>query len=342
MAAQQSAKNNVRELKQDNKSMLTKKQLLEIYEEMLYIRRFEEKAGAMYQQGLMGGFLHLYDGQEAVIAGCKAASKKGDEFITTYRCHAHAIACGLEGKEILAELCGRATGVSKGKGGSMHMFDPEKNFWGGHGIVGGNIPLGTGLAFTAKYRKTDDVTMTFFGDGAADQGAFFESMNMAAMWKLPVVYIIENNHYSMGTAQKRHSAGDYYTRGECFGIPGKKIDGMNFFEVYEGMKEVLEHARSGKGPYVVEMDTYRYKGHSMSDPGNYRSRDEVDCVKKDRDPINGLGEFLKQEHKVTEDDLKEINKRVKAQVAEDEKFAKESPEADLDEVYTDIFQPNDE
>ena len=316
---------------------LSKKELLSIYEEMLYMRRFEEKAGSMYQQGLMGGFCHLYNGQEAVIAGCKAAAEQGDDYITTYRCHAHAIACGLTGKEILAELCGKATGNAKGKGGSMHMFDPAKHFWGGHGIVGGNIPVGTGMAFAAKYRENKNVTMTFFGDGAADTGAFFESMNMAAMWQLPVVYIIENNRYSMGTAQKRHSAGEYFTRGSSFGIPGVKLDGMDFFAVYEGMKKVLDHVRSGKGPYVVEMDTYRYKGHSLSDPGKYRTREEVDCIKNERDPITNLGEFLKSKHKVKPEDLKAIDKKVKAVVAEDEEFARTSPPANPAEAWTDVM-----
>lgn len=323
-------------------NQFTKENLLEEYETMITLRRFQEKVGSMYQQGLMGGFCHLYIGQEAVITGAKAASKEGDDFITTYRCHAHAAICGIPMEEILAELMGRSTGISKGKGGSMHMFDPEKHFWGGHGIVGGNVPLATGMAFAAKYRNEDRVTMAFFGDGASDSGAMFESFNMAALWKLPVLYVIENNHYSMGTAKNRHAAGDLYKRGEPFGIPGKKIDGMDFFAVHEAVKEACEYIRSGKGPMLLEMDTYRYKGHSLSDPGKYRTREEVDGVKNERDPIMQLGQALTENYKVKEADLKAIDKKAKEKITKVVKIAMAAPEADISELYTDIYQANEE
>tara|TARA_R110000868_G_scaffold190862_1_gene434921 strand:- start:220358 stop:221386 length:1029 start_codon:yes stop_codon:yes gene_type:complete len=320
----------------------TKEDLLEKYETMITLRRFQEKVGGMYQQGLMGGFCHLYIGQEAVVTGAKAASKEGDDFITTYRCHAHAAICGIPMEEIIAELMGRSTGISKGKGGSMHMFDPEKHFWGGHGIVGGNVPLATGMAFAAKYRGEDRVTMAFFGDGASDSGAMFESFNMAALWKLPVLYVIENNHYSMGTAKDRHAAGDLYKRGEPFGIPGKKVDGMDFFAVYEAVSEACEHIRSGKGPMLLEMDTYRYKGHSLSDPGKYRTREEVDCVKDERDPIMQLGKTLTKDYKVKDEELKALDKKAKEKVAQAVEIAMKAPAADMSELYTDVCQENDE
>ena len=318
---------------------LNKTQLLSMYEEMLYIRRFQERTGALYQQGVMGGFCHLYNGQEAVVIGAKAAAGEKDEYITTYRCHAHALALGIPAGEILAELMGKATGVSKGKGGSMHMFAPDKHFWGGHGIVGGNVPLGTGMAFAMKYRgQNDRAVMTFFGDGASDSGAMFESFNMAALWKLPVIYIIENNKYSMGTAQERHSAGDLYKRGEPFGIPGAQVDGMDVFAVYEAMSKALKHAKSGKGPYLLEMDTYRYRGHSMSDPAKYRTKDEVREIQDSRDPVERLRKVLIEQHGVKEDVLKALDKQLKEKVAQAEKFAKESPAASLSELMTDVEQ----
>lgn len=322
-------------------NQFTKEELLEKYETMVRLRRFQEKVGGLYLEGHMGGFCHLYIGQEAVVTGAKAASKQGDDLITTYRCHAHALISGLSMEEILGELMGKATGISKGKGGSMHMFEPEKHFWGGHGIVGGNVPLATGMAFAAQYRGEDRVTMCFFGDGAADSGAMFESFNMAALWKLPALYIIENNHYSMGTAKARHAAGDFYKRGEPFGIPGKKVDGMDFFAVYEAVKEACEHIRAGKGPVLLEMDTYRYKGHSMSDPGKYRSREEVDCIKNERDPIMSLEKVLSENYKVTEATFKEIDKKIKAEVAKAVENAMNAPIADMAELYTDVLQENE-
>lgn len=321
-------------------NQFSKDDLLEKYETMITLRRFQEKVGSLYQQGYMGGFCHLYIGQEAVITGAKAASKEGDDFITTYRCHAHAAISGISMEEILGELMGKATGISKGKGGSMHMFDPQKHFWGGHGIVGGNVPLATGMAFAAKYREEDRVTLCFFGDGAADSGAMFESFNMAALWKLPALYIIENNHYSMGTAKDRHAAGEFYKRGEPFGIPGKKVDGMDFFAVYEAVSDACEYIRAGNGPMLLEMDTYRYKGHSMSDPAKYRTRDEVDDIKAKRDPITTLGSVLTSSYKVKDDELKALDKKAKEAVAKAVDIAMDAPKADMSELYTDIMQEN--
>ncbi|MEC8467276.1 MAG: pyruvate dehydrogenase (acetyl-transferring) E1 component subunit alpha, partial [Pseudomonadota bacterium] len=323
-------------------NQFTKDDLLEKYQTMITLRRFQEKVGSLYQQGYMGGFCHLYIGQEAVVTGTKAASQEGDDFITTYRCHAHAAISGIPMEEILGELMGRSTGISKGEGGSMHMFDPEKHFWGGHGIVGGNVPLATGMAFAAKYREEERVTLCFFGDGAADSGAMFESFNMAALWKLPVLYIIENNHFSMGTAKERHAAGEFYKRGEPFGIPGQKVDGMDFFAVYEAVSEACEHIRAGKGPILLEMDTYRYKGHSMSDPAKYRKREDVDTIKKQRDPIQRLSQVLAEEYKVKEDVFKEVDKKAKQRVAEAVEVALDAPKADMAELYTDIIQENKE
>jgi pyruvate dehydrogenase E1 component alpha subunit len=323
-------------------NQFTKDDLLREYETMITLRRFQEKVGALYQQGLMGGFCHLYIGQEAVITGAKAATKDGDDFITTYRCHAHAAISGISMEEIFGELMGRANGISKGKGGSMHMFDPEKHFWGGHGIVGGNVPLATGMAFAAKYREEDRVTLCFFGDGAADSGAMFESFNMAVLWKLPVLYIIENNHFSMGTSRDRHAAGEFYKRGEPFGIPGKKVDGMDFFSVYEAVSDACEYIRSGKGPVLLEMDTYRYKGHSMSDPAKYRKREDVDDIKNERDPIMQLSKVLTKDYKVKEDILKALDKKAKEEVAKAADIAMNAPVADIAELYTDVMQKNEE
>lgn len=341
MAVKSAAKKNISLVKSLH-NHFTQDDLLQQYETMMTLRRFQEKVGSLYQQGYMGGFCHLYIGQEAVVTGAKAASKEGDDFITTYRCHAHAAISGISMEEILGELMGRSTGISKGKGGSMHMFDPEKHFWGGHGIVGGNVPLATGMAFAAKYREEDRVTLCFFGDGAADSGAMFESFNMAALWKLPVLYIIENNHFSMGTAKERHAAGEFYKRGEPFGIPGQKVDGMDFFAVYEAVSEACEYIRAGKGPMLLEMDTYRYKGHSMSDPAKYRKREDVDTIKKQRDPIQRLSQVLAEEYKVKEDVFKEIDKKAKQRVAEAVEVALDAPKADMAELYTDIIQENKE
>jgi pyruvate dehydrogenase E1 component alpha subunit len=259
-----------------------------MYREMLSIRRFEEKAGQLYGMGLIGGFCHLYIGQEAVVIGMQHAAKQGDAVITTYRDHGHMIACGMDPKGIMAELTGRIGGFSHGKGGSMHMFSVEKNFFGGHGIVGANVPLGTGIAFAQKYKKTDALSMVYFGDGASNQGQVYESFNMASLWQLPVIYIIENNEYAMGTSTKRHAADtELYKRGEAFGIPGIQVDGMDVLKVYEAAAKVIAHVRAGKGPMLMEIKTYRYRGHSMSDPAKYRSKEEVEWAQ--RSQVDHLG-----------------------------------------------------
>src|SRR5271169_1119983 len=271
----------------------SKEQELAALRQMLLIRRFEEKAGQMYGMGLIGGFCHLYIGQEAVVVGMKLAMRDGDQMITGYRDHGHMLACGMDPKGVMAELTGRRGGYSKGKGGSMHMFSLEKEFYGGHGIVGAQVPLGTGLAFANKYRGADSVCLTYFGDGAANQGQVYESFNMAEMWKLPVIYVIENNQYGMGTSVARSSAEpDFSKRGASFDIPGVKVDGMDVEAVQNAGLEALEHCRSGKGPIILEMKTYRYRGHSMSDPAKYRTREEVQSVREKRDPIDHFGQKL--------------------------------------------------
>ena len=321
-----------------NTPKLPKTKLMAMYEEMLLIRRFEEKAGQLYGMGLIGGFCHLYIGQEAVVTGMQAAAKEGDAVITTYRDHAHMIAAGMDPKGIMAELTGRTGGFSKGKGGSMHMFSVEKQFWGGHGIVGANVPLGTGLAFAQKYKGSDNLTMVYFGDGAANQGQVYESFNMASLWQLPVIYIIENNEYAMGTSTKRHAADTHlYKRGESFGIPGVQINGMSVLEMYEGAKQAVEHVRSGKGPILLEVKTYRYRGHSMSDPAKYRTKEEVEDYKENRDPITTFRKYLEAEKIASEADFKKIDETVKAKVKEAEDFAKESPEPDTTELWIDIL-----
>src|SRR5215470_13628843 len=285
-------------------------QELHAYREMLLIRRFEEKAGQMYGMGLIGGFCHLYIGQEAVVVGMQMAIKAGDEVITGYRDHGHMLACGMDSKGVMAELTGRRGGYSKGKGGSMHMFSGEKNFYGGHGIVGAQVPLGTGIAFANRYRKNDSVCLTYFGDGAANQGQVYESFNMAELWKLPVVYIIENNRYAMGTSVTRASAQtDFSKRGLSFSIPGEQIDGMDVRAVKVAAERAIAWCREGKGPYILEMMTYRYRGHSMSDPAKYRTREEVEKVRHDQDPIEQVRERL-MAAKVSEQDLKDIDAQV--------------------------------
>jgi len=315
----------------------TEAELLEYYRMMLLIRRFEEKAGQLYGMGHIGGFCHLYIGQEAVVTGLEALRKEGDQVITGYRDHGHMLACGMDPKGVMAELTGRQGGYSKGKGGSMHMFSAEKKFYGGHGIVGAQVPIGAGLAFANKYRGNDNVSFAYFGDGAANQGQVFEAMNMAQLWSLPVIFVIENNQYAMGTSVKRASAEThFYRRGASFGIPGKEVDGMDVVAVREECLEAVEHARSGKGPYVLEMKTYRYRGHSMSDPAKYRSRDEVDDVRSNSDPIERCKVRL-ADLGVAEEILKEIDKEIKAQVKEAADFSLESPEPDPSELYTDVF-----
>lgn len=327
-------------VKSDEKATvgLPKEKLLRMFKEMLLIRRFEEKAGQLYGMGLIGGFCHLYIGQEAVVTGMQAAAKEGDAVITTYRDHAHMIACGMDPKGIMAELTGRIGGFSHGKGGSMHMFSVEKQFFGGHGIVGANVPLGTGLAFAQKYRGTDNLTMTYFGDGASNQGQVYESFNMASLWQLPVIYVIENNEYAMGTSTKRsHASTQLFKRGEAFGIPGIQVNGMDVLEVYKAAQEVMTHVRSGKGPYLMEIKTYRYRGHSMSDPAKYRSKEEVEDYKENRDPITQFRKYLEGNKVAGEAEFKKIEDEVKAAVKAAEDFAKESPEPDATELWTDIL-----
>jgi pyruvate dehydrogenase E1 component alpha subunit len=317
----------------------SKDQDLTAYREMLLIRRFEEKAGQMYGMGLIGGFCHLYIGQEAVVVGIQMASKQGDQVITGYRDHGHMLACGMDPKGVMAELTGRRGGLSKGKGGSMHMFSVEKHFYGGHGIVGAQVSLGTGLAFANRYRGNDNVSLTYFGDGAANQGQVYESFNMAELWKLPVVYVIENNRYAMGTAVSRASAQtDFSKRGISFNIPGEQVDGMDVRAVKAAAERAIQWCRDGKGPYILEMQTYRYRGHSMSDPAKYRSKDEVQKMREEHDPIEQVRRRLLEEWKVKEEDLKAIDAQVRDIVNESAEFATNDPEPDASELWTDILK----
>ncbi|MFC0219614.1 pyruvate dehydrogenase (acetyl-transferring) E1 component subunit alpha [Pseudochelatococcus lubricantis] len=312
---------------------------LDAYREMLLIRRFEEKAGQMYGMGLIGGFCHLYIGQEAVVVGMQIAQKEGDQVITAYRDHGHMLACGMDPKGVMAELTGRQGGYSRGKGGSMHMFSREKNFYGGHGIVGAQVSLGTGLAFANSYREDGAVSVTYFGDGAANQGQVYESFNMAELWKLPVVYVIENNRYAMGTAITRSSAQtDLSKRGASFNIPGEQVDGMDYRAVYEAGQRAIDWARSGKGPYLLEMQTYRYRGHSMSDPAKYRSKDEVQRMREEHDPIEQVKRRLIEEWKIDESELKAIDAKVREIVNEAADFATNDPEPDPSELWTDVLK----
>jgi pyruvate dehydrogenase E1 component alpha subunit len=312
--------------------------LKKLYSDMLLIRRFEERAGQLYGMGLIGGFCHLYIGQEAVVVGMQAATSQGDQSLTAYRDHGHMLAAGIDPKAVMAELTGRSTGLSRGKGGSMHMFSSEKKFYGGHGIVGAQVPIGTGLAFANKYRGNNSVCLTYFGDGAANQGQVYESFNMAELWKLPVVYIIENNHYAMGTSVERSSAvADFSKRGASFAIPGVQVDGMDVEAVQAAGADAIAHCRAGKGPIILEMKTYRYRGHSMSDPAKYRTREEVTEVREKRDPIDHFGKKLVEGGVVTEDDLKSIDQAIKARVVAAAEFATESPEPGAKELYTDVY-----
>jgi pyruvate dehydrogenase E1 component alpha subunit len=312
--------------------------LKKLYHDMLLIRRFEERAGQLYGMGLIGGFCHLYIGQEAVVVGLMGAAKKGDQQITAYRDHGHMLAQDVDPKAVMAELTGRSTGLSRGKGGSMHMFSAEKKFYGGHGIVGAQVPIGTGLAFANKYRGNNAVTLTYFGDGAANQGQVYESFNMAELWKLPVIYVIENNQYAMGTSVARSSAvSDFSKRGSSFGIPGINVDGMDVEAVQAAGLEAMDYCRSGKGPIILSMNTYRYRGHSMSDPAKYRTREEVTEVREKRDPIDHFGKKLIERGVVNEEDLKQMDAEVKRIVVEAAEFATESPEPALTELYTDVY-----
>ena len=320
------------------KSNVSSEELKQHYHDMLLIRRFEEKAGQLYGMGLIGGFCHLYIGQEAVVVGLEAAAEQGDKRITSYRDHGHMLACGMNPDGVMAELTGRIGGYSKGKGGSMHLFSKEKHFYGGHGMVAAQVPIGAGLAFSDKYNGTDRVTFAYFGDGAANQGQVYETFNMAALWKLPVIFVIENNQYAMGTAQKRStSSPDIFTRGEAFGIAGQAVDGMNVLEVKAAGELAVKHCRAGKGPFILEVKTYRYRGHSMSDPAKYRTREEVQKMREERDPIEYVRSLLLTGKHATEEDLKTIDKGIKKVVNASTDFAKESPEPDLSELWTDIY-----
>ncbi len=312
---------------------------LEAYREMLLIRRFEEKAGQLYGMGFIGGFCHLYIGQEAVVVGMQMAIEEGDQVITTYRDHGHMLAAGMDPVGVMSELTGRSGGYSKGKGGSMHMFSKEKNFFGGHGIVGASAPLGTGLAFANKYRGNDRICLTYFGDGAANQGQVYESFNMAKLWNLPVVYVIENNKYGMGTSIERSSSTtDFSQRGMSFGIPGEQVDGMDVRAVKAAGDKAVKRAREGGGPYILEMLTYRYRGHSMSDPAKYRSREEVKKMREERDPIEQVKKRLVGDGIATEDDLKELDREVRAIAANAAERAQQDVEPAPSELYTDILR----
>jgi len=316
----------------------SKSDLMDYYKNMLLIRRFEEKAGQLYGMGLIGGFCHLYIGQEAVVTGMQAATKEGDAVITSYRDHGHMLACGMDPKGVMAELTGREGGYSKGKGGSMHMFSKEKHFYGGHGIVAAQVPLGAGLAFADRYLDNKRVTFTYFGDGAANQGQVYEAYNMAELWNLPVVFVIENNGYAMGTSMKRSTKSpSLWGRGAAYGIKGEEVDGMDVLAVKAAGEKAIAACRAGKGPYILEVKTYRYRGHSMSDPAKYRTREEVQKMRDERDPIEHVRTMLLQGKHASDDDLKAIDKEIKAVVNEAAEFAKESPEPALSELWTDIY-----
>ena len=318
---------------------LSKEEESRAYREMLLIRRFEEKAGQLYGMGQIGGFCHLYIGQEAVVVGMQMAIKEGDQVITAYRDHGHMLVCGMDPKGVMAELTGRRDGYSKGKGGSMHMFSVEKSFYGGHGIVGAQVPLGTGLAFANKYKDNGHVCLTYFGDGAANQGQVYEAFNMAAVWRLPVVYVIENNKYGMGTRVDRVSAvTDLSQRGASFNIPGEQVDGMDVRAVKAAGEKAVAHAREGKGPYILEMLTYRYRGHSMSDPAKYRTKEEVEKMRHERDPIEHVRARLLESGRASENELKAIDKEIRGIVNEAADFATRDPEPDAAELYTDVLR----
>ena len=324
--------------KLSTRSKTSSEDLLEFYKKMLLIRRFEEKAGQLYGMGLIGGFCHLYIGQEAVVVGLEAVAKLGDKRITSYRDHGHMLAAGMEPNGVMAELTGRIGGYSKGKGGSMHMFSKEKHFYGGHGIVGAQVPLGAGLAFADKYLGNGGITFTYFGDGAANQGQVYETFNMAALWVLPVIFVIENNQYAMGTAQKRStSTQDLYLRGSAFGIPGEAVDGMDVLAVKDAGEKAANHCRNGKGPYILEIKTYRYRGHSMSDPAKYRTREEVQKIREERDAIELVRNLLLKTKGIGEEDLKMIDKDIKEIINAAANFAKDSPEPESRELWTDVY-----
>ncbi len=336
--ARQNASKGVKPAKAKPTAVADGEALLDFYRSMLLIRRFEERAGQLYGMGLIGGFCHLYIGQEAIAAGMQAVRRGGDQVITGYREHGHMLAAGIDPRAVMAELTGRADGVSRGKGGSMHMFSTQAAFYGGHGIVGAQVSLGTGLALANRYRGDGNVAFVYFGDGAANQGQVYESFNMAELWSLPVVYVIENNQYAMGTSLARSSSETHlFRRGASFNIPGVEVDGMDVVAVRDAGLAAADHARSGKGPFILEMKTYRYRGHSMSDPGKYRTREEIDEVRKTRDPIEHLQERLETLGLADEAALKAIDATVKASVADAAEFARTAPEPDAAELYTDVY-----
>lgn len=320
------------------KTELTKAQLIKAYTDMLMIRRFEEKSGQLYGMGLIGGFCHLYIGQEAIAVGVQSTLDKGDAVITSYRDHGQMIAAGSDLTGIMAELLGREDGCSRGKGGSMHMFDLEKEFYGGHGIVGAQVPLGTGIAFAKKYLGKNNICVTYFGDGAVNQGQVYEAFNMAKLWSLPVLYIVENNQYSMGTSINRGCATtELFKRGSSFDIQGERVDGMDFFAVREATVRAVEFIKSGKGPFLLEMKTYRYRGHSMSDPAKYRSKEEVDDYRKNHDPIETMAAYLLKNKIATQGQLDEIENQIASELKEVIERSKNSKEPNEDQLYTDIY-----
>jgi pyruvate dehydrogenase E1 component alpha subunit len=322
----------------NKKPAATSEELLEYYRQMLLIRRFEEKAGQLYGMGLIGGFCHLYIGQEAVVVGMQATSGPNDSVVTSYRDHGHMLACDMDPKGVMAELTGRRGGYSKGKGGSMHMFSREKNFYGGHGIVGAQMPIGTGLAFANKFKNDGGVAHAYCGDGAINQGQIYEVFNMAALWKLPVIYVIENNRYGMGTPIERASATtELARRGDSFGIPGERVDGMDVLAVKAAAEKAAAWCRDGKGPFILEMKTYRYRGHSMSDPAKYRDKEEVSKVRKESDPIDNIRDKIFAAKAADEAQLKEMDKEIKTIVSAAAEFAQQSEEPDPSELYTDIL-----
>lgn len=320
----------------NSESNPTAEELQKLYRDMLLIRRFEEKAGQLYGMGYIGGFCHLYIGQEAVVTGIQSVQEEQDTVVTTYRDHAHMLACGMDPKGIMAELTGREAGYSRGKGGSMHMFSLEKKFFGGHGIVGASTAIGAGLGFAHKYKNDGGVAVSYMGDGSANQGQVAECYNMAALWDLPVLFVIENNQYGMGTSVERSSAGELYKRGIGYNIPGEQVNGMDVFEVQAAARQALDYIRSGNGPYILEVMTYRYRGHSMSDPAKYRSKDEVNSMKTDNDPITQIKDMM-QEAGVAEEEIKAIDKDIKAIVNEAAEFAQNTPEPPEHDLWTDVL-----
>jgi pyruvate dehydrogenase E1 component alpha subunit len=336
MAARTSAK--AAEQEKRDAGLPGAEELLGYYREMLLIRRFEEKAGQLYGMGLIGGFCHLYIGQEAVAVGIQHALKPGDSVITGYRDHGHMLVCDMDPRRVMAELTGRITGYSKGKGGSMHMFARAQGFYGGHGIVGGQIPLGSGLAFAHKYREDGGICVAYMGDGAVNQGQVYESFNMAALWELPILYVIENNRYAMGTAQARAAAGKRLCdRGSAYGIPGFQVDGMDVIAVRRQAEELVGKIRAGEGPMILEAMTYRYRGHSMSDPAKYRTKEEVQEMRERHDPIENLRRVIAENGLAQEDVFKRLDKEIRDIVNEAARFAQDSPEPDPAELWTDVL-----